>query len=240
MFKELSVNIGNKDYTAFFKEGFYQPKISTPHLHKHNYGEIHIVSGGNATYIINEKTYKMMDGSILAIPRDVYHCCIKRDETTNLPAFQLTHPIQKPKTISLNKEILKTFTDEIENCISDNDYTKISAYISLFCSELFTDNKLNANPITDYPFLIYEFFSTNYSGDVRLCHLAEILHLSERQTERLVIEYTGKTFKEELVSIRMEMAEKLKKSGMPLTDIARYVGYKSYAGFYKAFKKSLT
>jgi AraC-like DNA-binding protein len=35
----------------------------------------------------------------------------------------------------------------------------------------------------------------------------------------------------------MEMAQKLMESGMPLTEIAQYVGYKSYAGFYKAIKK---
>jgi AraC-like DNA-binding protein len=100
-----------------------------------------------------------------------------------------------------------------------------------------TDEKLQAQPITDYAFLIYEFFSTNYSGDVKLADLADILHLSERQTERLVIEHTGKTFKEEITSMRMEMAQKLISAGMPLTEIAQYVGYKSYAGFYKAMKK---
>ena len=239
MFNELSVKIGTQNYTVFFKGSFYQPEISTPHLHKHNYAEIHIVTGANATYIINDRTYNLKDGSMLVIPRDTFHCCTKKDERAMLPAFQVTYTVSKPQVYNVNKNICAEFLKEIEACKKCEDYSKVSSYISIFCSNMCDEEKLTAQPITDYAFLIYEFFSTNYSGDVKLADLANMLHLSERQTERLVIEHTGKTFKEELTSMRMEMAQKLMESGMPLTEIARYVGYKSYAGFYKAMKKQL-
>lgn len=237
MFNELTIKIGTQNHTVFFKGSFYQPEISTPHLHKHNYGEIHIITGGKATYIINDRTYNLKDGSMLVIPRDTFHCCTKREDCTMLPAFQVTYPVAKPQVYDVNKNICAEFLREIEACKKNEDYSKISSYISLFCSNMSGEEKLQAQPITDYAFLIYEFFSTNYSGDVKLADLADILHLSERQTERLVIEHTGKTFKEELTSMRMEMAQKLINAGMPLTEIAQYVGYKSYAGFYKAIKK---
>jgi len=237
MFNELSVKIGIQNHTVFFKGSFLQPEISTPHLHKHNYAEIHIITGGNATYIINDRTYTLKDGSMLVIPRDTFHCCTKRDEYTMLPAFQVTYTVINPKVYEVNKNICTEFLKEIEDCKKNENYSKISSYISIFCSNMCTDEKLQARPITDYAFLIYEFFSTNYSQDVKLADLADILHLSERQTERLVIEHTGKTFKEEITSMRMEMAQKLINAGMPLTEIAQYVGYKSYAGFYKAIKK---
>ena len=92
--------------------------------------------------------------------------------------------------------------------------------------------------MTDYGFLIHEFFSLHYSEDLHLCDLAQFLHLSERQTERLVIEHTGNTFRNELTAIRMTIAKKLLTSSqMSLTEISQYVGYKSYAGFWKALNK---
>ncbi len=68
-------------------------------------------------------------------------------------------------------------------------------------------------------FPIGEFFSRKYS---------ENLHLYER----LVIQYTGHTFREELTARRISAANHLlHTTAMPLTEVARYVGYHSYAGF---------
>ena len=78
----------------------------------------------------------------------------------------------------------------------------------------------------------------SHFNDVHLCDLARYLHLSERQSERAVIEYTGKTFRDALVEMRMNTAEHLHKTtDMSLTEISQYVGYKSYNGFWKAMKK---
>ena len=83
------------------------------------------------------------------------------------------------------------------------------------------------------------FFSNRYSEDVRLSDLAEAIHLSERQTERLVIEHTGRGFRDELTETRVKIArQRLADKNMTLGEIAGYVGYRSYAGFWKAMKKS--
>lgn len=111
-------------------------------------------------------------------------------------------------------------------------------YIGLFCSYFQNEEILKAQPITDYGFLIHEFFTNNYSFDIHLSDLADELHLSQRQAERLVIEYTGNSFREELCQTRVTMAkELLKNTGMSLGEVSRYVGYRSYAGFWKAMKK---
>ena len=153
-------------------------------------------------------------------------------------SFQLNCHVQKLSLHKIPSVIIDEFIREIKICGQDGDYTKLSSYISLFCSHFVQAQKLSAKKITDYAFLIYEFFSANYALDLHLCDLAKILHLSERQTERLVIEHTGKTFKEALCSISMDMAKKLiQSSDMSMQQVARYVGYKSYAGFWKAMRK---
>ena len=71
-----------------------------------------------------------------------------------------------------------------------------------------------------------------------MCDLAKILSLSDRQTERLVIKYMGKPFRGVLSDIRTEMAKRLMETTvMSMSEISRMVGYKSYAGFWKAMKK---
>jgi len=238
MFNELSVKIANKNYKAFFKGGFYNHSLTTSSIHKHNYSEIHIISRGNATYNIENEIYSLTSGDMLIIPRDVFHCCIKKTPETRLSAFQINYNVNEISTVSIDSNIFDIYHKEIEKSIISQDYTTVSAYISLFCSYFYSDNKLSVQPITDYAFLIYEFFSSNYSKDLQLRDLAKILYLSDRQTERLVIKYTGKTFKNELTTIRMNIAKKLlESSNMSLGEIAQYIGYHSYSGFYKAMKK---
>ena len=59
------------------------------------------------------------------------------------------------------------------------------------------------------------------------------------EMERLVIKHTGHTFREELTAHRTEMGRYLlDNSEMSPGEIARYVGYRSYAGFRKAMKKN--
>lgn len=238
MYNEITITIGTNKYKAFLKAGFYQLQVTTAYLHKHNYTEIHIITGGTANYAIEDKVFNLKSGDMLVIPRDAFHCCTKKDDQTLVAAFQINREVKKAELYSIGTEISTDFLNEIKKNINSQNYARISAYISLFCSYFCSDSDLPSQSVTDYAFLIYEFFSANYAKDLKLQDLAEILHLSERQTERLVIEYTGKTFKEELITIRMNMAKKLlESSNMSLGDIAQYVGYRSYAGFYKAMKK---
>ena len=73
---------------------------------------------------------------------------------------------------------------------------------------------------------------------IRIEDLAKELHLSTRQTERLVFANTGNTFGNELTLTRIAIAKHLiKTTDMKLSDVAEYVGYKSYAGFYKALNR---
>ena len=86
--------------------------------------------------------------------------------------------------------------------------------------------------------MIREFFSNRYGSDRGLGELAEILHVSERQAERLVWECVGRSFRDELTATRMVVADQLlNTTDISLGELAQYLGYKSYAGFWKAYKK---
>ena len=103
---------------------------------------------------------------------------------------------------------------------------------------LFPELSAPVTPMMDTAFIIHEFFSRGYNLDLRLSDLAELLHLSEKQTARLVEIHTGKTFKQALIAQRMNNARHLIALGeMSFAEIGEQLGYQSYAGFYKAYFK---
>ncbi|MBE6593371.1 MAG: AraC family transcriptional regulator [Ruminococcaceae bacterium] len=234
---ELKLNIANRQCSVFLQNGFYHPSRSQ-NIHKHNYDELHVVSGGAVAFMVEGKKYTVKDGELLVIPRGRFHSWLDEEDHTLHSALQVD--VQHPKTeiIKADPSVIRGLFNEIEKCNTSNDHTVIAAYIPLLCSYLNVSDKQNINEVSDAGMLIEVFFSTSYEKDVHLEDLAQILHLSLRQTERKLIEHTGNNFKEELASTRISIAKYLIEStDMSLTEIAQYVGYRSYAGFWKAMKK---
>ena len=237
MYNEITVMIGTEAHRAFLQNGFYNTSPPS-RIHKHNYTEIHVISGGDTNFTVGDKEYSAKDGSILVIPPRTYHCRHGEETECRHSAFQIDLETGSPKVYNFAHETISDFFKEVEKADKSGDHTVISAYISLVCSYFESVSREMYKPASDYGFSIHEFFNQNYNKNIRLCDLADALHLSERQAERLVIEYTGKTFRDELSSIRIEMARHLiATTNMPLGDVADYVGYRSYAGFWKAMKK---
>lgn len=238
MYKELTIHFGTKKGRAFLQHGFHPNLPPTQRMHKHNYAEIHIVAGGELVMFIDDENYTLKDGTLLLIPRETFHYCIKKDKTAVHSAFQIDYNASDFFACDISPDTISDFFDEIKENVHACNYTKIAAYISLFCSYFCDDNRAVAKGVTDYGFLVREFFQRQYPENVRLCDLAKILNVCERQAERLVLEYTGRTFRDELTYTRVTAAKQLlKRKQMSLQEIATYVGYRSYAGFWKAMKK---
>ena len=235
---ELKIKIGKNECRAFLQEGFYNDISSGCHLHKHNYTEIHIMCTKSGEALVDGKSYAISGTSMLVIPRGALHSCSVVEAGGRHRAFQIDLPVESFFSFDIDEGIANCFFEELERSKVSGDSGTVCAYLSLFCTRLPILDGVQASRIVDYGFLIFEFFSRNYGMNVRLCDLARVLWLSERQTERLVIEHTGKTFSEELSEIRMTMANELmEKTDMTMSDIAKYVGYSSYSGFWKAMKK---
>ncbi|MBQ7974777.1 MAG: helix-turn-helix transcriptional regulator [Clostridia bacterium] len=234
---QLTLKTDSGNYNVFMSRGLYLPYTSPKHLHRHKYPEIHVVTGGNARFNINNKLYSAQSGTILVIPPDIFHCYLDKEKTAQRAAFQVDCDINEFAVYKISPDTVKDFFIEAEECDHSGNYSRLSAYIALFFSYVHPKQETSVQPLKDYGYLIQEFLSMHYGKDLHLRDLAEYLHLSERQVERLVSEHTGKTFREALTLTRMNIAKQLLKSThMSLNEIAQYVGYKSYAGFWKAMK----
>lgn len=239
MYKKITVRTATDEYNVFLQNGFFPSNRPTPRIHKHNYSEIHLILGGEAEFNVGGEKILTNSGDIILIPRRIPHCIEKCAQEVRHSAFQITCDAESIAMRSLAKELVRGFFDEVESFKNDENYSRISAYIALFLSYFPIDSPCRPSEINDNGFLIHEFFSQSYGDNVKLSELASLLHLSERQTERLVLEYTAHTFGEELTATRMDAARYLiENTSLSLTEISEYVGYRSYAGFWKAMKKA--
>ena len=244
MYLKLSLKTNNKTCNVFLQDGFYSllnERSST--VHKHNYAEVHIVSGGSARFKIESSEYTVNDGELIIIPRGSFHTWSDSSTDSNTilhTAFIIDAPISSIEIIAADRDVVRGFFNEIRKFCKTQNHSIINSYIPLLLS--YADKIAEAPQCksTDDGVLIENFFSTNYASDIRLADLAHILNLSGRQTERKILEYTGHTFNEELCATRMAVARYLEAStDMSMSQIAEYVGYKSYAGFWKAAKKHI-
>ena len=237
MHYELSFKMIERDYKAFLQDGFYvSPKTDTS-LHKHNYAEVHILGEGKAEFLIDNQSVTVTGPAILTIPALSMHCCTYQDEALLHTAFQTDCQAGELRIYPVENGMVRSFFHEIQQCQLTGNYSAIALYIPLFCNFYHKEHH-TVTEIKDYNFLISEFFILNYDKDVYLSDLAEQLHISERHAERLVLQYTGRSFREELVAVRMRIANQLMQAeNASLEQIAKYVGYRSYSGFWKAMKR---
>ena len=234
----LNVKTATGEHKVFLQGGFYMTASGTSCIHEHNYAEIHLIAGGSARFTVEDKTLTIDSGDMLIVPKKTFHSCDLMEDSARHCAFQIDCDIDSVKRYELSDEIIIDLFRKIESTSADDDHSAISAHIALLCTSFEQNIKVLPQTITDYGFLIFEFFSKNYNSDIRLSDLAELLHVSSRQAQRLVLEYTGRSFRDELSATRVRIARQLlKTTDMSLAQITEYTGYHSYAGFWKAMKK---
>ena len=237
MYNELRINIGSESRKAFLQAGFYSSSLLKMTLHKHNYPEVHVVTGGKALFHVADQIHASADGNLLIIPADTFHYAEAQDPQVRHTAFQVDCDVSVFSACHAHPQTVLDFMEEISRCQVTGNYAAVASYMALFCSSLLS-KEVTAKPIRDYKFLIGEFFFKRYSEDLHLSDLAKELNLSPRQTERLVIQTTGHTFRQELAAVRINAAKHLlKTTDISMAEVAHQVGYDSYAGFWKALKK---
>lgn len=234
----ITVKVGESRKKAYLQNGFYNQSLVFSPLHSHNYPEIHVVLSGSECILAGGKEYDLKAGDMLMIPPKMFHWIMSASEDVGRIAFQIEHFSEKTALKRFPPQALSELPAEIGLARKNNDYRVVSAYLSLICAKFMDSEKETTTPISDYAFLIYEFFSNRYNEEVGLCDLARELHLSEKQTQRLVKKHMGKTFGNIITERRMAMAKELfENSDFSKREVCEKVGYQSYGGFRKAYKK---
>ena len=208
----------------------FKPRVSP--LHKHGYAEVHLIGAGSVECIVENVSYNLFSGDALIVPAGAYHRVDSHDERRIHFSFQAELPHIGVVKRHFSPEFIMDLFDRIASgdaCIG------ALAYI---CTELSNIECYKAEVERDYRHAIGNFFDKRHAERVTVADLAEELHLSKMHTQRLVKKYTGMTFGENVTKYRLRVAEYLlKNSDMTKDEIARYVGYSSYSGFWKAKRR---
>ena len=159
----LSIKVADKTKRVFLQNGFYRHKTYLSPLHSHNYSEIHLVARGSVKFFIENKEYVMDAGTILIIPPTVFHWVMAEDEDASRIAFQLEHTVSDFCNKKIPQQILLELEKEILIALETDNYSRVSPYLSLVCCRLLDGETETPTPISDYAFLIYEFFSQRYN-----------------------------------------------------------------------------
>ncbi|OZG65177.1 alfa-amylase [Bifidobacterium hapali] len=97
-------------------------------------------------------------------------------------------------------------------------------------------NKAVPDTDTQRSMFIDQYFLRDYATQ-SLSGLADELSLSQRQTQRLLYRYYGKSFSQKTLESRMSVAQlMLTKTEESIANVARYAGYVSTAHFGAAFR----
>ena len=102
---ELTFAICGKCYRALLQDGFLSP-TTTARLHKHNYAEIHVVSG-EMTVDVGGEHVRLCEGEALAIPEGSYHRIMPADGTRRI-SFQTDAPFDGLRRVALPSGIAST------------------------------------------------------------------------------------------------------------------------------------
>ena len=244
---EMTLSVGGVQRKVFFQGGFFRnadatageslPHVITP-LHRHSYPEIHLFVGEGGRVMLEDETMTPGSGVAIAIPGRTYHALELPSETMHC-AFQLDTPMQEIRQAALPIDLLRRFMEEIGECTTASDLAGLERYIAFISSYFVSPMPQKVKKTTDYPFVIHEFMSHSYHLNLRLGDLAERLHVTERQTARLLVKHTGRNFNDELTHYRISAAERLMRMNpsLPMSTVAALVGYQSQSGFWKAYKR---
>ncbi len=243
------------------REQFMEPVPK--HAHGNGCYELHYISSGYGTARICGTVYKLLPGTLyvtgphvdheqvpyIANPMTEYSVFFNIRKESSAPSF-LDQLIATPFWIGGNASLLYSILKDIFKELQHKRagyLTQISALLQQAVIFLVRNyqtphpGNIEGLPSGDLyesrAFLTDKAFLYEYR-DITLAKLSDYLGLSDRQTERFLKEYYGKTFAQKRTDARMSAACLFLGKGNPnLHEIAEQTGYSSIDYFVNAFKK---
>ncbi len=220
--------------------------------------ELFVILEGEYVIDIEDNTYSLSKGDAILIAPNKFHCpvSVSADMISFVFPFTLTDnnearvfyskisPCLRLHFSDYQQELCKNIILEVEDKKLFWEESATARY-SLLIGELLRlilstetkpENKEYVNLDTRFA-TIDTFFEENYNTYGAEELLADKLHLSRRQLNRILTTYYGLNFRQKLLGARMDRAAwLLRTTNMSATKVGEAVGYVSATSFFKAFK----
>ncbi len=219
-------------------------------IHLHKFYELFYVTKGNVT--INQHT--LSENTAALIPCEFAHNTAIHE---NSQRIAVSFTVSKDNFISFPKDEILI----LENFEGGDAFKRFARYyygtytnkkeliiaclheiIMLVKEYASTDgNNHTTSSLSDsdiYRNYIIENYFYNSFIKGNLSELAQLLHLSCKQTQRIIKKIYGHSFKEHIIMLKMEYGKKLlAETNLPISEISEKSGYKSTHNFYSIFRK---
>ena len=228
-------------------------KLDEPHYHMHYHIEFHYVCEGSETLLFHEGGLRLVlrPGEVCMIPPGIYHSAFSDSvericfsltldsrgiEKLSLPIEPTVSTEQIP-TALLRRYRLLCGSGHMRKLDTETGMLLLGAAMQMLCNDKRNLSEKQKG-IGDRRIIIEDYISEKFDDCDGLRGLADRLYLSERRTRSLVREIMGEDFKALIIRERMTVADILiRRAEHSLEEIAVLVGYRSYSGFYTAYRK---
>ena len=227
------------------------------HKHSSESYEIHFCLGGKGSVVLEERKYDLYKNMIYVTGPDVWNRQIIDKED---PLDEICIYIQKVSTgkdrlsrtfnsthfwVGPANETIKNLFFSLLSLKEQRTYyanEKKNHFTGLIIAELsylYTPDFLMEvdDTLDDTKFMIIEMAFIYDYHFITLEELSERLGLSPRQTQRILQEYYGTSFREKLIKSRLEAGILKMYTGKSVGQSALEVGYADAQSFIRAFKK---
>ena len=209
--------------------------ITPPHNHRQ--GELHLMLSGSADYTIGEENRLLHAGEFVYIPPKIHHSAKAQQNDTSFITFTLRGGPKQVMFSSLSPSLLDGIYSACEKSNAESSLDPLMPYFYILIGSVCRPQGPTIRENLDYEGMIMRYLDAHYNQNITLSSLAEYVGISPKQVQRIVQKETGRTFLEELTVRRMRAARYLEENTpMSSTEIAHYVGYNSYSGYWKARK----
>lgn len=206
-------------------------------MHRHTVCEVHLVLKGKVCFNVEGKNYEVDAGQAFLIPPKAYHSSISMLTNSREYVFSLNANVTGCRRVQYTHEVFTGMHRAIKDCQRLNDIAPMIPWFFRLVFDLVLEGHFEHFGCIEPMYLIREYINEKFNQDASLEELAQLLGISTKQVQRIILNKTGHSFTQEVVAKRMRVAERLLSQGnMTNTEVARAVGYQTYTGFWKARK----
>ncbi len=251
LYNEYPVSIFDMKFIFFTDDGFSIRGAYHSENHYHEFNEILYCFNGSLKITSANTVENITAGDVVLIPEKAVHSINTSAEAhcMFLP-FWKNNIQQMPEDIKVLKHFIASNAfDRIVKYYYENYRYKKDFMLSCFheiaaaLAEIFNSNNINGQDTVTLEnnnyrkYIIQQYFLLNYNNSPKISELAGLLHLSVQQTQRIIQKLYSRTFREQVLFLRIDKAKyMLKNTDVTIAKIAETVGYNNSNNFHSAFK----
>ena len=233
----------------------------TPTIHAHSLYEFVYVLSDRAVIAFEQGETALTKGDLAIVAPGVYHQIKSAGSDLVHISFQVRAGTEDTKVSALLNNINSLYVIKLPgkhyffilkaiaekgNSVAFTDVLRLKASLTLLFADIlehelnqisvFLENTMSEQDLRRKKILKY--INKNYNYNPSIKKLAQTLFLSEKQTQKQVLALTGKRFSYLVQEKRIACAKAfIRENRMTLDAVSKAIGYETYYGFAKAFKR---